>query len=341
LAPGLTLALSLALACTPAAGPGAASPAGAGSGPDGAANEPPPPALAPLTSDEQRLRKELEQEVGAIAELGPRSLAHSWNLYSATDHLARRLEIQGHEVVREGFAVGPEVLQNLEVVLPGKRAETLVVAAHYDTSAESPGANASATGAAVLLTLAKQLVARRLERSLRLVWLCNEAVPGELGGSVVYLQRLQRAHVPVLTTLTLRSLGFYSLSVGSQRYPEELLYGAEKRTRYGNFIAVLSNAGSNRWLEQLRPVLTSASLPVEELILPDSAPLAADGPQARFWSAGLTGLALTDTAQFRSPHHDDALDTPDKLDFDRLARVAKLLEEIVLSLAGPLEPRPG
>jgi hypothetical protein len=94
-------------------------------------------------------------------------------------------------------------------------------------------------------------------------------------------------------------------------------------------------------LEQLRPVLTAASLPVEELILPDSAPLAADGPQARFWSAGLTGLALTDTAQFRSPHHDDALDTPDKLDFDRLARVAKLLEEIVLSLAGPLEPRPG
>ena len=351
LSPLLALTVTLSATATLALGCAAASPPGA-VGPSGAAaeapSEPAPPPLAPLTSDEQRLRTELEQEVGAIAELGPRSLAHSWNLYSATDHLARRLEIQGHEVVREGFTVGSEVLQNLEVVLPGKRAETLVVAAHYDTSAESPGANASATGAAVLLTLAKGLVARRLERSLRLVWLCNEAGPNELGspsaappGSVVYAQRLQQAHVPVLTTLTLGSLGFYSLSAGSQRYPEELLYGADKRTRYGNFIAVLSNAGSNPVLEQLRPVLTAASLPVEELILPDSAPLAADGPQARFWSAGLSGLALTDTAEFRSPHHDGALDTPDKLDFDRLARVAKLLEGIVLSLAGPLEPRPG
>lgn len=346
--PVLALGLTLAFGCAGAASQsGAVSPAEAGANAAGAPADPAPPPLPPLTSDERQLRAELELEVGAIAELGPRSLAHSWNLYSATDHLARRLEIQGHEVVREGFTVGSEVLQNLEVVLPGKRAETLVVAAHYDTSAESPGANASATGAAVLLTLAKRLVARRLERTLRLVWLCNEvgAEPGSSGaappGSVVYAQRLQQAHVPVLTTLTLGSLGYYSLSAGSQRYPEELLHGAEQRTRYGNFIAVLSNAGSNPFLEQLRPVLTAASLPVEELILPDSAPLAADGAQARFWSAGLPGLALTDTAQFRSPHHDNELDTPDKLDFDRLARVAKLLEGIVLLLAGPLEPRPG
>jgi hypothetical protein len=36
---------------------------------------------------------------------------------------------------------------------------------------------------------------------------------------------------------------------------------------------------------------------------------------------------------------DDALDTPDKLDFDRLARVAKLLDQMVLQLAGPSAPR--
>jgi len=306
-----------------------------------AAPEPAPRPLSPLTSDEQQLRAELEKEVGAIAELGPRSLAHTWNLYSATDHLARRLEIQGHQVVRQGFSVGDEVLQNLEVVVPGKTAQTLVVAAHYDTSAESPGVNASASGAAVLLTLARQLAGRRLERSLRMVWLCNE-VPGTgQFGSAVYAKHVQQAQVPVVATLTLGSLGFYSLASGSQRYPEELLYGAQRRTHFGAFIAVLSNAGSNALLESLRPVLSAASLPVEELILPDSAPLAADGPQARFWSAGLLGLLLTDTAQFRSEHVDDGLDTLDKLDFDRLARVARLLDQMVLSLAGPLEPRAG
>lgn len=311
-----------------------------------AAEEPRPLPLAPLTSEEQRLREELQREVKALAELGPRSLAHTWNLYSATDHLARRLEVLGHQVQRQGFSVGDEVLQNLEVVVPGKTPSTLVVAAHYDSSADSPGANASVTGSVVLLTLARQLVARQHERSVRLVWLCNESIPAAGGGrpsgqpgSVVYAQHVQREQVPVVATVTLGSLGYYSLHAGSQRYPEELLYGSDKRTRFGNFIAVLSNAGSNQLLEALRPALQTATLPVEELILPDSAPLAREGPQARFWDAGLSGLLLTDTAQYRSPHLDDLEDTPDKLDFDRLARVAKLLDQIVLHLAGPGAPR--
>lgn len=314
------------------------------SGGEGAAavEEERPPPLAPLTSEEQQLREELEREVNALAELGPRSLAHTWNLYSATDHLARRLEVLGHQVQRHGFAVGDEVLQNLEVVVPGKTPSTLVVAAHYDSSGDSLGANASATGSAVLLSLARQLAGRQHERSVRLVWLCNEsaaAAAAAAPGSAVYAQHVQKQQVPVVATLTLGSLGYYSLRSGSQRYPEDLLYGSEKRPRFGDFIAVLSNAGSNQLLEALRPALGAASLPVEELILPDSAPLAREGPQARFWSAGLSGLVLTDTAQYRSPHFDDPADTPDKLDFDRLARVAKLVDQMVSQLAGPSAPR--
>lgn len=365
------LGMVILAACAHAPGATVGVPAGQG---QAAAEEERPLPLAPLTSEEQRLREELMSEVKALAELGPRSLAHTWNLYSATDHLARRLEVLGHQVQRQGFSVGDEVLQNLEVVVPGKTPSTLVIAAHYDSSAESPGANASATGSAVLLTLARQLAARQHERSVRLVWLCNESSPAAVDqppggtpppggsqagaspagssvppggvpplagppGSAVYAQHVQREQVPVVATVTLGSLGYYSLDAGSQRYPADLLYGSEKRTRFGNFIAVLSNAGSNQLLQALRPALATASLPVEELILPDSAPLAREGPQARFWGAGLSGLVLTDTAQYRSPHFDDLGDTPDKLDFDRLARVAKLLDQIVLHLAGPSAPR--
>jgi len=332
--------------------PEASVPAANGAGPSEQLlpPEPPPRPLAPLTPEEQKLRGQLEKEVGAIVELGPRSLAHTWNLYSATDHLARRLEVQGHQVTRLGFPVGDEVLQNLEVVLPGKSPQTLLVAAHYDTSAESPGANASASGAAVLLALAQQLLGRQLELSLRMVWLCNEisAEPGSANsrGSALYARHVQEAQVPVVATLTLGSLGYFSESAGSQKYPDDVLYGSEKRTHFANFIAVVSNARSNGLLEHVRPVLAGASLPVEELLLPDDSPLAAEGAQARFWSAGLLGLALTDTARYRAPHYDDALDTPDQLDFDRLARVARLLQQLVIGIAGPesaapLVPRAG
>jgi hypothetical protein len=338
----LVLVLVLALGCVRQALPEASVAVANGAGGAALPPEPAPPPLAALTPAEQQLRAQLEKEVGAIAELGPRSLAHTWNLYSATDHLARRLEVQGHQVTRLGFPVGEEVLQNLEVVVPGKSPQTLVVAAHYDTSAESPGANASASGAAVLLTLAQELVGRQLELSLRMVWLCNEnTASSNPRGSTLYAQHVQEAQVPVVATLTLGSLGYFSERAGSQRYPDDVLYGSERRTHFGNFIAVLSNASSNGLLEHVRPVLASASLPVQELILPDDSPLAAEGAQARFWSAGLLGLALTDTAQFRSAHYDDELDTPDQLDFDRLARVARLLEQLVIGIAGPLVPRAG
>jgi Zn-dependent M28 family amino/carboxypeptidase len=218
--------------------------------------------------------------------------------------------------------------------VPGTRtSQTLVVAAHYDTTAESPGANASASGAAVLLALARELVGKRYSRGLRLVWLSNESGGGGPTGSAVYAARTQRERLPVVGTLTLGSLGNYSLEYGSQRYPEELLFGGEHRTTFGNFVAVLSNAGSNPLLERVRPVLSAASLPVEELVLPEDAPLAAEGPQARFWNAGLSGLVLTDTGQFRSPYPEGASDTLDKVDFDRLARVTRLLGTLVASLA--------
>lgn len=307
--------------------------------PDGASAARPPPApspLRPLTSEERELRAELEAEAAALAALGPRSLAHSWNLHSATDHLARKLEVLGYEVSRQGFPVGEEILQNLEVVVPGTRSgEALVIAAHYDTAAESLGANASASGAVALLSLAKALRGKRFARGVRLVFLSNESGVGGTPGSAVYTAAAQRRRLQVAATLTLGSLGNYSLAPGSQRYPDELLYGGEGRSPFGDFIGVLSNAGSFDLLEHVRPVLSSASLPVEELVLPDQAPLAAEGPQARFWQAGLRGLVLTDTAQFRSPHPDAASDTLDRLDFDRLARVTRLLGTLVASLAGP------
>lgn len=325
------LACALGLACSAGtAGRAASAPAQ-----HAAQVEAAPEPLQPLTREEEALRKEVQEEVGELAELGPRSLEHSWNLHSATDHLALKLEKLGYEVKRQGFPVGDEVLQNLEVVLPGtKSGEAIVIAARYDTEAESPGANASASGAAVLLSLAKELRGRQLERSVRLVWLANEGGAGGLAGSQVYAQQAQHENVPVAATLTLGSLGNYSLAAGSQRYPAEVLYGDEKRSRFGDFIAVVSTAGSHPLLERVRPALAAASLPVEELVLPEGAPLTAEGPQARFWGAGMLGLVLTDTGEFRSPHPEGPADTPDKLDFDRLARVRRLVGELVVQLAG-------
>jgi hypothetical protein len=46
------------------------------------------------------------------------------------------------------------------------------------------------------------------------------------------------------------------------------------------------------------------------------------------------GFMVTDTAPFRYAHYHEATDTPDKVDYDRLARVAAGLTRMVLDLAG-------
>jgi hypothetical protein len=43
---------------------------------------------------------------------------------------------------------------------------------------------------------------------------------------------------------------------------------------------------------------------------------------------------ITDTAPFRNPFYHTTQDTPDKLDYDRMARVVGGLEAVVGDLAG-------
>ncbi|HWB00664.1 MAG TPA: M28 family peptidase, partial [Pirellulales bacterium] len=52
-----------------------------------------------------------------------------------------------------------------------------------------------------------------------------------------------------------------------------------------------------------------------------------------FWQAGYQAVMLTDTALFRYPYYHRANDTPDKLNFERLARVVAGIEAVVRDLA--------
>ena len=53
-----------------------------------------------------------------------------------------------------------------------------------------------------------------------------------------------------------------------------------------------------------------------------------------FWREGYPGVMVTDTAPFRYPHYHAPSDTPDKLDYDRMARVVAGLARVAASLAG-------
>ncbi len=53
---------------------------------------------------------------------------------------------------------------------------------------------------------------------------------------------------------------------------------------------------------------------------------------------GYAALMLTDTSNFRFQHLHTGQDTPDKVDFDKLARVVDGMTYVVLDLAGEGSP---
>jgi len=57
-----------------------------------------------------------------------------------------------------------------------------------------------------------------------------------------------------------------------------------------------------------------------------------------FWQAGYPGIMVTDTAPFRCPYYHTPQETPDKLDFDRLARTVAGLGASVARIAAATLP---
>ena len=52
-----------------------------------------------------------------------------------------------------------------------------------------------------------------------------------------------------------------------------------------------------------------------------------------FWQEGYPAIMVTDTALFRYTHYHSSADTPDKIDYDRMARVVAGLAETITAMA--------
>jgi Zn-dependent M28 family amino/carboxypeptidase len=124
--------------------------------------------------------------------------------------------------------------------------------------------------------------------------------------------------------IALETMGYYSDADGSQHYPWpfSLLYPSR-----GDFIGFVGNLASRRLVRQVVGTFRQgARFPSEGAAVPAVIPDAGRSDHSSFWQEGYAALMVTDTAPFRYPFYHTPQDTADKLDFDRLARVAVGLE---------------
>lgn len=293
--------------------------------------------LAELSPEQIELRDAMRIDVEHLAgKIGERNLRRYAQLQAAATYIEKSLIKFGYRVGRQVYEVEGRKCHNLEVEVRGGKSasEIVVVGAHYDSVRGSPGANDNATGVAAMLALASRFVDKRSARTLRFAAFVNEEPPhfqGSTMGSLVYARACRKQNLNIVAVVALETMGYYSDKPKSQRYPP-LLSMVYPST--GDFIGFVSDVPSRPLLDEFTTSFRRhAQFPSEKGALPVGIPGVGWSDQWSFWQEGYRGLMVTDTAPFRYPYYHDARDTPDKIDYDRLARVVDGLAGAVGDLA--------
>jgi Zn-dependent M28 family amino/carboxypeptidase len=293
--------------------------------------------LSPLSPAEVEIQDRVRKLVQVLAtDIGGRDAVRYENLRKAAEHIEGQLRSFGYGPLRQTYTFAGQNFDNIEAKLRGKEeAEAIVViGAHYDTAGGLPGANDNASGVAATLELARQFAHEPQERSIRWVFFVNEEPPHfqtPAMGSYVYAKRCRERKEKITAMLSLETIGYYSDKPGTQSYPIGFHPGYPDR---GDFLGFVANIRSAPLLRRaLKSFRSATSLPAEGAAAPAAIPGVGWSDHWSFWEFGYPALMLTDTAPYRYPYYHSAEDTPEKLDYDRLARAVSGVAAIIRELA--------
>jgi Zn-dependent M28 family amino/carboxypeptidase len=221
------------------------------------------------------------------------------------------------------FESGGRKVRNIEA-----GSGSIVVGAHYDTVPGSPGADDNASGIAVLIELAA------MKLPVRFVAFANEEAPYFYGpemGSWVWAKRARERGEPISAMFSLEMLGFYREAPGSQQYPAPLgLFYPDR----ADFIAFVGDLGVRHLVRKAISLFRQhTAFPSEGVAAPAVIPGVSWSDHWSFRRHGYRAIMITDTAFYRYPDYHLPTDTPEKLDYERMARVATGLAAMLRALA--------
>lgn len=209
---------------------------------------------------------------------------------------------------------------NYILKIPGKDADLdpVLIGAHYDGPAFSPGADDNASGLSALLELAAYWSVNPPRRPIWLVAFDQEewGMVGSKALAKVLREKEQNLHFMV----SLEMLGFTS---PVQKYPNPKMrevFGSK-----GDYIALVVDSGL---ISSSQTILQDMSKSVKTHVLPvfdygQSMPDVRLSDHSPFWDYGFNAMMITDTSFMRNPHYHLDSDTVETLDIPFLANVVE------------------
>jgi len=293
----------------------------------------------------------LRQHVERLAE--PRSRRYAPEaMLRAEAYVVGELEAAGWRVTRRPFTVPGAAAANLLAQRPRDAGRpAYLVGAHLDTVPDSPGADDNASGVACLLELARVLAPAQPGHDLLLA-VFDEEETGLIGADVLAGELVRER--TLAGVVVYECVGYFGHDPGTQTLPPGagLIYPRQvRRMRRRDFRAewtlLAYRQPARPLVRRLEAALAGRAGPEAVLLARDPLDLPVLGLVLRrypalsqhfarsdhkpFWDRGVPAIQVTDTANFRNPHYHQPSDTPETLDY---ARMADLVAATAATLMG-------
>ncbi len=278
----------------------------------------------------------LKADVVALAASDPARAYHNVDvLDGVADHITAAFIKAGCTPERQTFPVGGDDYHNIVCSLGPADGPRIVIGAHYDVAGDNnPGADDNASAVAAILELARMINRAKpdLAHRIDLVAFSLEEPPNFRSsnmGSYVHAKRLRDSGADVKLMISVEMIGYFSDAPGSQHYPVPVLkaFYPDK----GNFIGVVGRSFDRSIVARVKGLMRAGnSLPVLSINAPAAVPGIDFSDHWGFWQHDLPAVMVTDTAFLRNPNYHEATDTPETLDYGRMAKVVEGLYQVAV-----------
>jgi len=281
----------------------------------------------------KRLRDHLEV---LTLTIGERSVFSPENLKKTAQYIESFYRDRGIPARAEPYRYKDITVANIvaEISFCQNPSTHYLLVAHYDSVANTVGADDNASAVAVQLETARLLKALKgteeLDLAVTFVSFALEEPPvfdTPYMGSRIYARKVRKERKKIDGIICLEMVGYSCDDPGCQSYPFPLMFFGYPKE--GNFIGIVADFSSRKFARSISlHFLENRKLPVVKLTVPFGGwlvPAVRMSDHVSFWDEGYKAVMITDSAFYRNPHYHHPTDTMDRLDYHFMAELVESL----------------
>jgi Zn-dependent M28 family amino/carboxypeptidase len=265
-------------------------------------------------------------------------------LDQTADYIVSHLTMAGYELSEQHVPSNGHLFRNVIATRNGlgRQNERVVLLAHYDTVAGSPGADDNASGVAVLLEIATLLAPLRFERTIHFIAVTleenedsNDSDSGTRGSRVLAAHARENGW-DIASVVVLESVAYAGKDV-VQTVPPGVPVPVPET---GDFVALVGNERSRELVDGFAQQIErqQIDLPYVTLVVPgngETLPDSRRSDHAPFWDEGYRAIMVTDTTNFRNPHYHRSSDMLETLNLEFAAKVCSATAGLLIEMSRP------